>query len=59
MSHESVDELISANRLHKDSLVNIVENAGHHLYSDNHIGCMGVILGFTHDDPEIKNTFLE
>ena len=58
MSPNSANELIEANKLHQESEVNIIENAGHHLYSDNHIGCMAAILGFTHYEDE-KNSFLE
>lgn len=40
--------LIKENKLQPKSEVNIIEDAGNHLYSDNPTGLVGAILGFTH-----------
>jgi len=32
----------------------VVEDAGHHLYSDNHVGSMAAILEFTHGQVEAE-----
>ena len=49
--------MIKENKLQPKSEVNIIEDAGNHLYSDNPTGLVGAILGFTHA-PKWKEDFL-